>query len=244
MRIPLKQYHLHYIVFRNKMASKVTSFLQHVAGSVVPSSIGQVCLALAIISPLLAYPFLPHHRRTRDYNPASSLETISKGQLFFHFIITIYSACDVNIWTAAPIPVNTWPLYISVFTLAASHPAISFSEENRLQPSDFDRAGHWVCCSLLYFLYQTFDIILGRNSYAFVLAALVVYYISERLMKYVTKYTHAYITRDISSLGWRFWPIRGSDDFEPGWSVILFLALLLGQGILILLALADALRHR
>ncbi|ROT43057.1 hypothetical protein SODALDRAFT_327223 [Sodiomyces alkalinus F11] len=236
------------------MASEITSSIrtdhlfwaQYGATSVVPSSIGQSCLALATITPLLAYPFLPHRNRVSgDYNPAGCLVTISRCQLLFHLILTLFSVRDVaNKSIATPIPTNTWPLFLSIFIHSASYPATSFSANNRLRPSDFNLAGHWACYSLLYFLFRAFDTIIGLSpSYAFVIAALIIFPISERLTKYVTKHTHTYITRNISSLSW-LWPTRGADDFDPGWSVILFIALLIEQAILIPIALADALRNR
>lgn len=176
--------------------------------------------------------------------PAEILMDMTKVQLFYHFAIVWFSASDVfSASTAAPTPVNIWALYLSVFARAASYPAMSFSEDNPLHPRDFDHAGRWACCFLLYTLFRAFDLILDRDSYAFALAALLVYSISERLIKCVTKHTHAYMTRNISSLG-RLCPKRGLDDFYPGWTLALEFALLLGQFFLITASLMEAFGDR
>ncbi|KAG9254798.1 uncharacterized protein F5Z01DRAFT_636264 [Emericellopsis atlantica] len=207
------------------MASEITNSTspeylfsaQNAACSVVLCSISQICLALWTISPLLAYPSLPHFDRmsgNKEFDPASLLVGVSKVKLLFHFFIALFSVSDVVSGAAvAPIPIITWPLYLSIFTLAAKCPALHFSPDNPLRPSDFHFVGHWACYSLLYVLFRAFDTIIDRKpSYAFVLAALIVFSISEWLTKHVTKHTHAYITRKISYPGWlwagvSYWPL-------------------------------------
>lgn len=96
----------------------------------------------------------------------------------------------------------------------------------------------------MYFLSYAFDAVLDqKSSYEFVLAARFVFSIKERPTKYVAEHTHAYITRNISHPVW-LWPARRAEVFDPGWSVILFIGLLIEQTLFISVVGVHALTNR
>lgn len=153
--------------------------------------------------------------------PATWLNMSSVAQLWWQaFFITLSTFSDLNIGSVSLDPIDTWPLYLSVFNFLASRPAILFSEDNSLKPSDFYQAGHWVCLTLLILLSRTLESLLGWCYLrAFALAALAVYSICEWLMTHVTKNTYAFMTRTMRYLNW-FWPAFDTEDYD---SDLLFL---------------------
>lgn len=229
------------------------SWAQNVVSWVFPFSIGQSCVVLATISPLLAYPFLPHEnlgprifhwdleQRRYNYYPAICLENMCQFQLLIHFFIALWSAGKaINGSTAPPIPITSGVICLTIFSLVASHSAVRLSLEDDLRPSNFKLAGRWACYSILYFLFRAFNTILDQApTYAFALAALIMLSISESVAEYVMKHTHAYLTRNVSYLAW-LWPTRGADDFGPVWSTVLLLVVFIGQATLMIVGLVEA----